>query len=156
MGDSIRELPNDILVEIFGWCLEKYSFFRVLSKNTRELKTPYDGWDSLIAQGVDVKIKFNDTFWFLRSQLHSRKIPGGILPAREYSSVWGFWAIKWYHRGSPHRDNDLPAYENASGRKEWWVYGKRHREGDKPAITRTYGESEWWIRGKRTPDPKIS
>ena len=94
------ELPSDLLIEIFGWCLEQYSFFRVLSKTTNRLKTPWDGWDSLIEQGVKVEIKKWWIFWNLKGELHSRKIPGKELPAIEYISVEDPWASRhWFQKG---------------------------------------------------------
>jgi hypothetical protein len=51
---------------------------------------------------------------------------------------------KWYKHGKLHRDNDLPAIENANGEKEWYIDGKRHRDNAKPACE--YQTSKWWYK----------
>jgi hypothetical protein len=56
---------------------------------------------------------------------------------------------KWYNaNGKLHRDNDLPAIENANGDKEWYVNEKLHRENNLPAIENADGIKAWCVNGK--------
>ena len=140
-------LPEDVWVEIFGWCLEQYSFFRCASKKFQTLKTPYDGWDALIAQGIRVCIKKSVIYWMKNNKMHSRKIPGGEeLPALNDIECR---ILSWCRNGRYHRDSEgsLPAVIRP-GQQEWWIDGKRHREGDLPAICRFDGRCKWYLNGE--------
>ena len=53
-----------------------------------------------------------------------------------------------------HRDDGLPAIENANGSKYWWVNGKRHRDGGLPAVEKADGTKYWYVNGKHVPPPK--
>jgi hypothetical protein len=56
---------------------------------------------------------------------------------------------RWYNaNGEYHRDNDLPAIENADGDNEWYVNGKRHRDNDLPAREDSNGDKWWYVNGK--------
>lgn len=55
----------------------------------------------------------------------------------------------WYLHGKRHRDNDLPAVENANGDKAWYVDGRRHRDNGLPAIERADGRKYWYVHGQR-------
>jgi len=43
-----------------------------------------------------------------------------------------------------HRDNDLPAVEDADGFKSWWRHGKPHRDNDLPAIEDNFDGYKVW------------
>ena len=156
-------LPLDVLIEIFSWDLTKYALFQNLCRETRAAKTPYDGWDSLVAQGHRVEIA-NDTIkWYKNGNLHRDY----DLPAIEYSSGAKFWyqegdlhregdlpAIiygndikEWRQRGLLHRDGDLPAFIHY-GTKWWYKNGKKHRDYNLPAMESFSGNKEWWIDGE--------
>ena len=114
-------LPLDVLIEIFSWDLTKYALFQNLCRETRAAKTPYDGWDSLVAQGHRVEIA-NDTIkWYKNGNLHRDY----DLPAIEYSSGAKFW----YQEGDLHREGDLPAIIYGNDIKEWRQRGLLHRDG---------------------------
>lgn len=55
---------------------------------------------------------------------------------------------KWYLNGSPHRENDLPAFEFADGEKQWWINGACHRNNDLPAFIDADGCKIWYLNGK--------
>ena len=139
------EAPDEIWVEIFGWCLEQYSLLRCTSKKFSTLRTPYDGWDSLIAQEVRVYIEKENIHWMKNNKLHSPKIPGG----RQLPALEDHFNKFWYRKGKLHRDPEsgLPAIIRLD-QQEWWVDGKRHREGDLPAIYRSDGRCKWYLNGE--------
>jgi len=55
----------------------------------------------------------------------------------------------WFVTGKRHRDNDRPAYIDASGKQEWYVNDMRHRDNNQPAVIYADGSREWWIHGVR-------
>jgi hypothetical protein len=62
----------------------------------------------------------------------------------------------WYNTsGELHRDNDLPAVENANGSKSWYVNGELHRLGGLPAVEYANGDKEWHIYGKKYTYEKV-
>ena len=109
------ELSVDMLGEIFSYLVKSYSFLRVLSKSSTTMRLPFDGWDSLIAQGVMVEITKTKITWFLtcgnHKLSHSRKIPeGDILPAEDCIFNKYYYNYKvWKNKGDFHRGDDLPA-----------------------------------------------
>jgi hypothetical protein len=57
--------------------------------------------------------------------------------------------VRWYNAYRElHRGNDLPAIEDADGRKEWYINGLRHRDNDLPAIECANGDKLWYENGK--------
>jgi hypothetical protein len=61
------------------------------------------------------------------------------------SSIDNNGTTSWYNvNGELHRDNDLPAIENANGDKEWFINGLRHREDYLPAIEYVNGFADWY------------
>jgi hypothetical protein len=50
--------------------------------------------------------------------------------------------------GKLHRDNDLPAIEDAYGDKLWYINGKLHRDNGLPAVEYSNGSKEWCVNGK--------
>lgn len=65
------------------------------------------------------------------------------LPAIEQASGTKFW----YFKGKPHRKGDLPAVVFAGGTKEWWKNGLMHRDGNKPAVEFFNGGKMWYVNG---------
>ena len=168
MGDASSEFPTDILIVIFSYLKQKYSDFRVLNKSCREAFISWDGWDSLIAQGVRVRISSTRIEWHktrdgtviddkMLFYLHMKRDfpksspltmtyhrdPKSDLPAIEYING----TKNWYKNGELHRENGLPAIQNPDGQNYWFFNGKLHRSGDLPAIEKPSGTQEWYLHG---------
>ena len=59
---------------------------------------------------------------------------------------------EWFVDGKHHRDGGLPAIEYADGGKSWWVNDKLHRDGGLPAVEYADGSKAWYVDGKRHRD----
>ena len=87
---SMADLPLDILTEIFSHSRGKYSEFRSLCKSTNKVKISWDGWDSLIEQGVSVQITKMSISW-RKNEILDRS---GGLPAVEWHNGFKEWRVK--------------------------------------------------------------
>ena len=54
----------------------------------------------------------------------------------------------WYQHGNLHRDNDLPDIEKANGNKWWYQHNELHRDNDLPVIEDAAGNKHWYKDGK--------
>ena len=133
-------LPTDLLVEIFSHRKEMYSLFRGINKVTRKAIIPWDGWDSLIAQGFSVSISSESISWYKNRVLNSTN----WLPAQERLGE----SRAWYKNGKMHRRGGLPALERENGSKQWLINGNYHRDGGLPAIIEFSGTCHWYRCGK--------
>lgn len=81
--------------------------------------------------------------WYSHGKRHriSKDENGYVNPA----FVWDE-GYMWYVNDLLHRENDLPAVENAH-EQEWWFNGELHRENDQPAILSVV-RKEWWFHGR--------
>jgi hypothetical protein len=65
--------------------------------------------------------------------------------------------VSYYKNGQLHRDDDLPAVEEADGTTKYYKDGKLHRDGDNPAVIKPNGDTEYYQNGlrHRTDGPAI-
>ena len=101
-GSQNPTLPVDVLVEIFSHSLGQYSTFRRLCKETRDAKTSWDGWDSLIEQGYSVEIFYEQIIWFKDGLVYRIDGPSPIpfQIRRGIDKNWGLGTLAGFFIGS--------------------------------------------------------
>ena len=103
------ELPVDVLVEIFSNLKNRYSEFRCLNRTTNKVLLLWDGWDSLVEQGIYVDISPKTIIWFKNGSFHRWNLP----------AIEGINGDKmWFRNGDTFRESGLPVIES-EGKKYW-------------------------------------
>lgn len=73
---------------------------------------------------------------------YTSEIPNDFTGIAEYPNGSKYWFLN----GKIHRNNDLPAIENANGSKYWHLNGRLHKETG-PAIEFVNGNKYWYLNG---------